>query len=42
MEKRIIGKQINSLRMIQLQFFLDDDDQLEHSEVLKDQDPMNS
>lgn len=41
MEKRIIGKQINSLSMIQLQFFLDDDYQLEHCEVLKDQDSMD-
>lgn len=41
MEKRIIRKQINGLCVIQLQFFLDDDDQLKHCEVLEDEDSMN-
>lgn len=39
MQESVIGKQINSLGVIQLQFLLDDHYQLEHRKVLEDQDP---
>lgn len=40
MQQGIIGEEVDGFGVIQLQFLLDDHDQLKHGEALQDEDPI--